>query len=53
MSSQQNEQLRRLKKNLKKFRLDRESNTDIAMTGREALSIELIKPTGDQAIVSS
>ena len=41
---------KRLKKGLEKFRLDRESNPDpFAMTGRNALSMKLIKPTGQQA----
>ena len=43
------------KKNPKIFRLDRESNPDVCdyHGRRNALSIELIKPTGKQAIVSS
>ena len=45
------------KKNPKIFRLDRESNPDICdyhgRPRRNALSIELIKPTGKQAIMSS
>ena len=43
------------KKNPKVFRLDRESNPDICdyHGRRNALSIELIKPTGKQAIMSS
>ena len=41
------------KKNPKIFRLDRESNPDICdyHGRRNALSIELIKPTGKQAMV--
>ena len=35
------------------IRLDQESNPDFAMTGCSALSIEILKPTGEQAIVSS
>ena len=38
LRSRMNNLYKRLKKNLKKFRLDRESNTDIAMTRRDALS---------------
>ena len=39
-----------LKKGLEKFRLDRESNPDpFAMNGHNALSIKLIKPTGELA----
>ena len=43
------------KKNPKIFRLDQESNPDICdyHDRRNALSIELIKPTGKQAIMSS
>ena len=43
------------KKDPKIFRLDRESNPDICdyHGRRNALSIELIKPTAEQAIVSS
>ena len=35
------------------IRLDQESNPDFVMTGCSALSIEILKPTGEQAIVSS
>ena len=46
---------KRYKKDPKIFRLDRESNPDICdyHGRRNALSIELIKPTGEQVIVSS
>ena len=47
MLLQLNNQPKRLKKDLKKFRLDRKSNSDLsatfAMTRRNGLSIELIK----------
>ena len=49
MLLQLNNQPKRLKKDLKKFRLDRKSNSDLsatfAMTRRSGLFIELIKLT--------
>ena len=51
--SQFNQQLKRLKKNLKNSILTRNRTLIYAMVGRNALSIKSIKPTGDQAIVSS
>ena len=56
MIFQLNEQPEPLKKNLKKFRLDRESNRlTFAMTAHNTLNVSivtLIKATGEQAIVS-
>ena len=40
-----------MKVNMKTFWLDRESNLTCTVTGPNTLSIELIKPTRDQAIV--
>ena len=42
-----------VEKNLKKFMLDWYWTLNLVMTGHNALSIKLIKPTGEQAIVSS
>ena len=52
--SQLNEQPKQLKKNLKNSILTTGNRTLIyAMTGRNASAIKSIKPTGEQAIVSS
>ena len=52
-SSQLNEQLKRLKKNLKNSGLTGNRILTFAMTRHNALFIRLIKSTGEQAIVSS
>ena len=50
-SSQLNTQPKRLKRNRKKFRLDQESNPDLCDDRTQRyISIELIKPTGEQAV---
>ena len=51
--SQLNQQPKLLKKNLKNSILTGNRTLIYAMTGRNALSIKSIKPTGEQAIVSS